>query len=358
MKRNLTFEIWNPALTERYASMDHLLENIEYGSVDPGGYSTFRAEVKLDPRLVYPELTVANIIRAYHGENIVWEGRLSTISRNISDMVRFGIEADGFSERLNSRFTTVSVGAEKGSTWMTDHLLTDSDLGLQTGTISTLDYTFPANGIDASPRKTYADMLQAINAPNGWSYGVWAERAFSFAAKSASPAYIVDITDCDSELEYGLENIINYLFYSYTADGGTYAYSTLSDAASIAMYGRRDGELEIPGKATAAQALQIATVYLNERKVMRPRSAVVARRIFDTQYNEVPIYEVPAGPAVFIEGLFPGELSITAAWAINEMSTFNIVESVVDVTGGTVSLSPGDYASQASRMVARRELAA
>ncbi len=359
--KNVTVELWNRALTYQYPNIDAEIEQLKYSSILYGGFATCSFNVPTrDPKLFYPDLQPANVVKIRHDGLIVWEGLIVAPGLDIAAESALAIQAAGFVYRLKRRWSTASFGASvKGSTWITNNLIADTDLGLTAATIQTGDYAFP-NGLDLAPQAYYSDVLERVNAANGWHYGVWENRTFDFKAVSTSPDYYIDIEDCDSQIVPALDAIENYLRVSYTTDGSTYKYfnwpATGPDATSAALYGRCDGTLAIPGKATLAQAQQIATVALNERKVMRPATAIVARRVLSSTGVEVPLEQVNArGKLVHIRGLYPGELTIENAQAINELSTFVVVHAEPDLEAGTVTLSPGTYGLQLDKRLARLE---
>ena len=368
---SVTLEIWNPDMTYRYPSMAGEFEGIKFSSIMYGGFAAFTASACRRPWRHYPEFALGNIIQVRSRHQIVWSGRISAPTIDTSDL-RIDLEADGPIERLKSRLTLTSLAAGTCSgNWITTNLIGDSDLGYLAGAISD-GYRFPTDGqgADFSPATYYADAVEQLNSVNGYRYGFFSPpiscvlraRYFDFAPLSTTPDYYLDMADCQSQIQYTTEGIENYLRVTYSPNGSTYKYfwhpATGPDPASAALYGRRDGRLEVPGVVSRAHAEAVAAIALAWRKTLRPATDIVATRITDVTGATVPLPEVQPGRVLHIRGLNPGEFTLSEAQAVNQLCTWPIVLTEPDLDMGTITLSPGGLSSTMDRIMARMEMRA
>ncbi len=372
-----TVEIWNSTMTYRYPNMDAEIEGLKFSSIIYGGFATCSFTLYRKPWKYFPELALGNIVQVRSRHKIVWSGRLAAPQADTTDL-RISIEADGPIERLKSRLSLVSLAAgAKGSAWITTNLIGDTDLAYSAGNIYTSDYAFPA-GMDFLPDVYYAEAVEKINSANGYRYGFFPPaqthllqaKYFDFYPVSSTPDYYLEMADCETRIQYTLEGIENLLRVTYSPDGNIYKYfwypntdmtnftgTPVPDATSLALYGRRDGRLVVPGSATLAQAAQLASIALAWRKRLRPAADIVATRITDTTGAVVPLPEVEAGKVLHIRGLNPGEFTLLTAQSVNELCTWPIVLAEPDIDAGTVTLSPGGLSNALERVLARMELA-
>lgn len=286
-----------------------------------------------------------------------------SVGKTVQATAGLTVEADGMIGKLKEILTVANLGAEELSQWITDHLLTEAHLGLTAGTIDTGDYTFPW-GIEASPQGIYhAEMMERGNRANGYYYGCRGGQGYDtndyldYHPKPTAPTYYVDGEWGDWSLAEALEGVENYIRYSWSVDGSITRYAVVQDAGSITRWGRRDGKLAVQGKSTAAQAAVIANIALNSRKLLKPKTAFTAWRVQDVRGIEIPILEVTAvgAPILRMEGTYPAEQTIADAEAVNELSTFGVVECTVDPERETVSLAPGKLGLLFEKVLARAE---
>ncbi|MBU0533158.1 hypothetical protein KKB44_06720 [Candidatus Micrarchaeota archaeon] len=358
-KDSLTLELWSPdGITTRYDNLDDEIRNLKYGSRSPGGFSACSWEMYRSPQRLFDDIGITNTVRIYHGPRLVWHGQIVSVQRTIGDEVTLAVQADGFSGRLKTRLTTTGVAAgQKGSDWITGVLLADADLDFDAGVINTADFAFPY-GVDMSPHITFEEGLNRINKANGYYWGITGvtpgtfRPVFDWYPKPEAPDLYVSIEESDSDLAYSVDDVINFVRYAYTIDGSTYQYGYVQDAASQGRWRRRDGEIALQGKANSATAIQVATVFLNERKLLKPQTSFTCRTVHDAAGAVIPVFEVLAGPVLRIPDLFPAEMIIADAETVNEMSTFEVVEAVVDVDAGCVTVAPGRTGLALEKMLA------
>lgn len=363
----ISLELWNPAETYRYPSIEAEVEGLRFGTMLGVGFSTCDFELKRSPRRYHDDIKPTNLVVIRAGRKVAWKGEIIAPVTQVGSEIITPVENDGLGYRLATRANTAAFSSGKGSTWITNNLIADTDLGFAAANVNTGDYSFPY-GIDLFPVSFYAETLEKINKANGYFYGVW-EDGFYFHPYSASAEYEVRAEDAKYELNYSIENIENCLYVSYTVNGSVYKYfwypnsdmvnytgTAVPDADSEALYRRRDGTLVIQGKASLVQAAATAAVALAERKRMRPASSFVVSRVTDAVTGqEVPLPLVRAGSIVHIRDLYPSKMNPTDAQIVNELSTFEIAETSYDVVTGELTISPGTMGLMMEKILARIE---
>ena len=363
----ISLELWNPAGSYRYRSIEAEVEALRFGTMLGIGFSECSFTVRRDPRRYHDDLKPTNRVVSRFGRRVAWLGEIIAPASQVQDSVTTPVEADGLGYRLATRATTAAFSSGKASSWITSNLLADADLDYPAGTLDTDDFDFPF-GVDLSPVSHYADALDKFNKANGYFYGVW-EDGFCWHPYPATALYEVRAEDALYELDYSIESIENCLLVSYTEDGSLYKYfwypntdmvgfsgEPAPDPVSAALYRRRDGVLPIQGKSTLAQAVATAAVALAERKRMRPQTSFVVARVTDATTGQlVPLPLVRAGGIVHIRDLYPRRISAAERGVINELSTFEIAETSYDVTSGLLTISPGTMGLMMAKMLARIE---
>jgi hypothetical protein len=361
---NLSVELWNQDETERYPNIDDEIEDLNFSSIAGLGFATCTFTVKRSPRYYYDDLKPTNVVIVRNPAKVVWQGEIINPGVEIGDTATMPVQCDGSGYRLATRLTTATFGAEKLSTWITDHLLPNEDLGFSSADgdyFDTDDYTFPY-GIDIGASTTgnyFAEVLEKGNKANGYFYGVWEDKTFYYHPYPSEADYIIDVDEegTETSLAYSLEDIVNYLRVSYSPDGSSYSYfwwpTDGPDEDSEELYRRRDGTLAVQGQASLTQAQTMGTVYLNEHKRMRPKSSFVCKTVRDTNGREVDPSEVRAGKVAHIENLYSIESTISDARGINELSTFEIAQA--SYADGRVTVSPGEMGLMMEKILARIE---
>jgi len=360
----ISLQLWTPDGASKYPSIESEVEELHFGTMAGIGFSVCSWKLKRSPRYYYPDLRPTNLVVIRDGKKVAWEGEIINPGTEVEAGFEMPVECDGTGYRLATRWSEASLGnGTRGTDWMAANLLTDTDLNYEAGRIDAGDdFEFPT-GIDLSPQSYYSETLFKINKSNGWFYGVWEGRKFYFHPFAAQAEYEVAVEDAKFSLNYSIEEIENYLRVSYTEDGTNYNYfnwpATGPEQTSKDLYRRRDGTLASQGYMNLAEAEQMATVVLNERKRMRPKTSFKVMKVTDTVTGaEVPKALVRAGTVVHIKDLYPGRLSRTHQQIVNELSTFALMETNCDVTPvGEVELtiSPGTMGLMMEKMLARIE---
>lgn len=375
-----TVEHWDPTGTYRFPNIDREIEGLKYSTIMYGGFATLDYDLYRQPWRYYADVALNNIVRVRSRHRVVWEGRIHAPINSTTDM-KIAVEADGYIERLKTRMpnTTVDIGVNgRLSAWLISYLLGDTNLGFLGGVITGSDYQFPL-GLELVPYTFFAGAIEKGNAANGNRYGFFPPpcsnqlgRYFDYTPMSATPDYYLDMRDCNTEIQYTLEGVENCLMVTYADSGNVYHYSwwpnslgainpagtPVPEATSAALYGRRDGELVVPGVANAATAQQFASIALAWRKSLKPASDIVATKITDAAGNVVPNAEVTAGGLLHTRGLNPGMFPLLQAQSINELSTWPVVFAESDIDNDLVTLSPGGLSNRLDKLLSRAEMKA
>lgn len=353
---DLELEISSPNGSIKYPSIHKDISGLTFTTAFGLGFGQASFTVVRHPYDLVDDLVLTNKVRILSGSDVPWEGEITNRGVNATGSVP--IVADGYGHRLSSRLTTTSVGAERGSSWITNNILGDTDLGYQAGTINYgADFLFPY-GINLQPEAFYLDALDKINAPNGYVIAVWEDKTIHFHPQPVNPQYIVRTDVGELDLNFLMEGIENYLHVTYSLDGSTPSYfwwpSDGPDPDSASLYHRRDGVLVVPGQSSLAQAQATAQVALNWRKRIRPMSDFIAYRVWDaTTGQEVNPATLRCGFVVYMENLFPSEGTLASKAIMNDVSTFMVVGTKYDRTTGLPTLSPGARGLTIENLLAR-----
>jgi len=363
-----TVELWSPDRSYRYPNIDKELQALKFSSIMYGGFATCTFELYRKPWVHYPDLALGNKVAIRSRHQIVWYGSIAAPATDTTDL-KLSIQADGPIENLKTRLALVNLlAATKGSTWIIANLI--GDLGYGAGNIYTSDYEYET-GIDFTAGVAYSEAVTDINKGDNYRYGFFppaqsnytSAEGFDFWPISSTPEYYLDMADCDTKIQYTQEGIENVLYVKYNDGADHYFWwphggggVAIPDAASVALYDRRDGKLDISGTVTLAEAEHLAQVALDWRKRIRPAADITARKITDVNGAEVPLAEVQAGRVLHIRGLNPGEFTLLTAQSLNELCTWPIIMSAPDIDACTVTLSPGGLGNTLDKLLARVEM--
>jgi hypothetical protein len=342
----MIIEIWDRDYTQRLAILEEgerdsrfTLGELEYSS-DKWGYMTASFVVVRDTRRYWEELEDTNRVVILHRDE-VWAGEIEGVSRGEGS---FRVECVGPSARLVNQGTTADLdlnleAGEKGSDYITDHIVSDEDLGLVAGTIDTDDFAI-VTGLDFFPGKSYRDILEEINTFNGWRPQCWGW-ALDWKPLEKTALYYVRYEDCEPrELNRTREPVKNWCQWAYSTDGSVYGYVTSEDTESQELHGKRCYWGSVSGMCSEAEAQEIADVFIEENKDLKPTSSLTTDKVYDRYGGKVDPEDVKAGNVVMIENLLPTEEAISGDGVINEVSTWEIAEA--RYKDGKVSISPGD----------------
>lgn len=353
----IDIQIWNKAGTRCLSTLsadgeaDYRYENEEL-TKNRQGDATLTFDLKRDHISEYWEdLEDSNLVRVWEDGDFIWEGDIEGVERKVDTKSTFNVQCLGWPAKLKLQGTdddvTLNLGVEKGSTYITDHIIGEGDPVLTAGDIDTSDFLF-TTGIDFYPGKDFWYILDEICKYQ--LYDWWIERSLDprlppaprlyFQPRETAVTYQVLLGDCEqSTLNRNREDLWNWIQYGFTPDGSIYGYVTAQDATSQAAHGLRQvwDSVSYPISQTEAQAL--ADTFIALKKDLKPNSSITTDIVMNQQKVLVPPGQVEPRKVLLIPDLLPSEETIVSAQSINEMQTWSIDE--VKLKGGKVDLSPG-----------------
>lgn len=346
-------EIWTPDESAQYTVEP--VQGLRFSHALGLGYATCTFSLRRDPRIWYDDLTLTNVVKIAT-DTVRWSGEITTVGLRDTQI---DVDCQGPAYRLESRRTTASFGlTTKASSWITTNIIGDADLGFTAGNVATTDYQFPL-GIDLGDSSTYMEAVEKFQKANNWIFKVEDGKVYWYP-KPTTPEYLVKVEETEIDMARALEGVENYLRVEWTdaLEATSYFWwpATGPDATSEALYRRRDGYLQIPGHSTEAQAQQMATIVLNERKVLRPQTSLTAVEVRSLpDYTPIPKEELQSGELVTIEGLYIADVGIDSAQALNELTTFEVALVEYEKDTDTVTLSPGTIGLSTEKVLARAQ---
>ena len=355
----LTLSIYSPDKTTKYPIGIADVGELKFSTVDQYGYATCSFTVARDPREFYEDIWVTNVVIVGSGGQTVWEGEIVSTTGEVAEGASgITVECLGYARQLSLHGTCNAVGPGKASAYIVSKIV--PDCGFVAGSIYTSDFNFPYVVKAAGELGMYDEVMKSLNAPNGYGYGVWEDKKFSFYPYSSTLAYIIDARECKYTMAYDLDSIYNRYCLTWTDnDDVKHAqwYPTGgADPESMGLYGYRAKGLDISGKASEEQALACAAKALNREKRMRPKSSFVTHNIYSASTGkELDPTTVRAGNMIHVSNIHKGMLTPSQQLIMNELSTFRLAETEYDAVTGELTLSPGDIGTGLEKMLARLE---
>lgn len=357
---NIDIQIWNKAGTRVLSTLtadandsNNRYENLEL-TKNRNGDATVTFDLKREPLSdYYEDLEDSNVVRAWIDGEFSWEGDIEGVERSVDTQSSFSVKCLGWSAKLKINGTEDDVAqnlapGEAGSTYIKDHIVTDTDLGFDEGNIDTDDFEF-VTGLEFYPGKDYWYILDEICKYQ--LYDWWVERSsdprlpptprLCFGPRQTTVSYYVLLEDCDqSSLDRNRENLINWAQYGFTPTGSLYGYVTSEDSTSQTRHGVRKAWDSVSYKISQAEAQAIADTFIALHKDLKPNSALTTTIVHDVWKTLLPLGTLEPRAVLNIPDLLPTEETIQGAQGVNEMQTWNINEIKLS-QDGKVSLSPG-----------------
>lgn len=319
-------------------------ENLRFETDRLGGFLLAEFECRRDILNAQDDLAVYNPIIISEGPSVAWEGYIIE-PRKVSPAA-YNVSCLGWPGLLNDTGTSDNQGSQKMSTFITGTMLADPAVSafISAGTILTSDYTCPAF-TDVSPWKYHIELLDEYNKWNDLRWYISEGRKFNLGATQTAGKWIVLAEDAPGfEISDSPANFWNKVIYQWD-DGGGVAVATVSDAPSIATYGRTVCKsLDIPGTPTDAQALAIANVYLTRGKTMTVMGSIKTQTVYDAvTHNPVDVWKVRGGDVVKLQNFLAP--SAYTGNMVDELTTFEIKATQYEHPTKTITLVPKDWDS-------------
>lgn len=280
------------------------------------------------------------------GGTCVFDGFISNLSR-YWDEKETGIRVScyGWVAKLTRDYVTAMLSGEKGSTYITDHIITGMFAGyVSAGEIDTGDYLIPG-AIEVAPQRTKRWMLDQIYDYNRdtHEWGVWG-REFYFRPIADTVSYRTTIYGgCTGQLSQGIDDQAKILRLAYRDTNGAWqileAEDTDSDDPDEYILETLDGNM------TSAQATQAANARLEELKRAGSNASIRVKRLWGRagsgQTGELDVAEMEPGRILAVNGIVPGEASVYEADIDNDLDTFVIASVKYDAEAGVADVGPG-----------------
>jgi len=354
-------EIWNPAETQILSTLhtDHDDSDLKPYDLDwmknEKGDGTLTFKLKRAPKIYYPDLADTNVVKLKHFSGRSWCGDIEGVVRDIEDESILTVACLGWPARMKQNGSEADVAFdcvnEKASTYITDHILTDTKLGFTAGTIDTNDLLFTY--LDFMPGKCWWDIMDEFCRYQLYCWYVDNEKRLHFIPRPTAPAYQAFISDCDkSSLNRTREKVKNWAQVKYTSDGTTYDYKTAEDTASQALHGMRREYLEISGERSPTEAQGYVDTFIALKSKLKPSSSLTTDRVYDMQRNLVPFDEAQGGRIITLPDFLSAEEANPQT--INELCTWPLAE--IRYKDNRLSLSPGDLPTTLDTILAGYEL--
>lgn len=326
---------------ETLASWDEeSFSGLSFTNEMPGGHITASFLVKCEYHLPYEWANHFLQVDIFNGPTPCWSGYVMPLER-YWDATDTGIlvECAGWAAKLQQLYGQVNLSAEKGSTYITDHILTDEEVSnwIQAGNIQTTDYTIP--GVrEYKPWKTYAEMLEDINQFNGWYWYVRG-KALYWEPPSGEVAYRGTVEFATGSARSDPTEFANRLRYDYTDTDGVRQTATLT---ADSPYPVKDAPFSLSGNMTAAQALAAAQVRLDSLSFIGTTAPCEIWYCETPQGMSIPACEIWPGLGIRIDGFIPATASAAQAFQIdNDIDTYTIRAMTYNHETGRAALELG-----------------
>jgi hypothetical protein len=349
---SVKIELWNPVGTQLITTLatthndaDKVPYEVEFTKNEHGDYAA-SFKLKREARAYFPDLADSNRVKIKVKSDRDWVGDIESVARDVSESSVYAVSCVGPQARLKQNGTTADrafdlAPNEKASTYITDHIVADSYLGMTAGTL-TDTFQF-ITGYEWYPGRNWAEILDELCKYQLNRWYVDKDYRLHFVPRDTVPSYQVFMADCkQTHLDKARETVRNWVQVAYTPDGVTYGYVTAQDTVSQGLHGMRRAYEQLSNKGTPTEAQGWADTYIALKSKLKPSSSLPADIIYDA--NRAPVFpeEVEGGKILYIPDLLSAEESNPQT--INEMCTWALAE--VKWKDGYVSLSPGDQPTE------------
>ncbi|MHB8779817.1 MAG: hypothetical protein ACYC55_00325 [Candidatus Geothermincolia bacterium] len=282
---------------------------------DPLGFTICEFEVaqRIDLPSGYESLVPARIDE---GAQVVFDGFVAPGYPHAhwgKDSQGFGFALLGWATQfsmLETRGLYINAGA-KASTFITDWVhgnpgaygKGDAYLQNSIGDVQTTDYVFD------SPKywehATWRQILEDLNKPNDWSWGIYEDRELFFRPRTDTVDYYIWLEDSEGELDSGSADIVDFVMAAYRPSfGGATSATWYPDAGwtppadRVGIRKWIDGTGNLGGDQVAAE-LAAYYDYYSEPHIAGPLTVTA---ITNRLGVPVPLWSVRAGTRACLMG--------------------------------------------------------
>jgi hypothetical protein len=247
----------------------------------------------------------------------------------------------------------VDLANEKGSAYITAHVLGDSELGdwISAGSISTADYAILASR--GHLNKPFTSIMDDILSFNSFDWQVRGKKLF-YNPIETDVTYFTHARHVRGSVKQDLADFANKILYNYKDLEPRLKTGSLIDSASA--YPVTHKAISLGDGITLAEARQLAELHLTNSKSLRSSSGVTVNRIWGADGNDIPLTMIEAGKNIRIDGVVVDAETLSNSYSANDVDTFRIAQVGYDNDRKNVTLSPGKVASRLPVILARMEL--
>lgn len=317
----------------------------------PGGMISASFTIPIEYNLPYQWADVFNRVKIYHDADLVWAGYIFALERSWGDTSAIKIDCVGEVARLAGALTDKRLSNEKGSTYISDHILIDriSDY-IDIGKIDTTDYTIPGT-LDFRPYVTKRKALDEIYSYNEDTHDwyVW-DNSFYWIRKEETISYETSTKFSKGSLRQDLSEFANTVYYSYRDGDGVIQTSYEKDDDTsyphCAIYESYSDNM------TAAQASTRAEASLEERKTLGSVGDITIHKIWKVDGGEFHPSLIRPGKIIRILGVVNAKASPSQAFTLNDIDVFRIASVSYDDQTQSARITPGHLPQNIVRAIA------
>ena len=251
------------------------------------------------------------------------------------------VDCAGWVARLAQLMVSANASSEKASTYITDHIVGDSQIDdwIEHSSIDTTDYTIP--GVrEYKPHKTARHVMDDLNTFNQDTHDwyVWGKTLY-FLPKEENVSYVTSTDYSTGTLRQDLSEFSNEIVYSYRDADGVIQTGTSSDSET--NYPNLERPESYSNNMTAAQASQLASESLEQRKVLGATAQITVSKLWSPMGMEIHPAEMRPGKIIRVNGLVPAKATPDEAYVENDIDVFAIKSITYDDSAQTATISPG-----------------
>ena len=308
----------------------------------PGGMTSCSFFVPGEYKKPFVWADPLNQVDVYHNFTQVFSGFIYGVER-LWGTEESGIRVDcsGWVGKLAQFAISTNLSNEKASTYITDHIVGDSEIDdwITDSSIDTTDYTIP--GVrEYKPHKTaryVMDDLYSFN-QNTHDWYVWGKTLY-WDVKESDVDYVTSTKYSVGSLRQDLSEFSNEVVYSYRDADGEIQTGTSSD--SDTSYPNLERIESYSNNMTSAQATQLADESLEQRKVLGATAQITLSRVWRAMGGELHPSEIRPGKIIRINGLVAAKATPTEIFMENDINVFSIKSVTYDDNNQKATISPG-----------------
>jgi len=305
------------------------------------GYSIADFAIGRNPLKIYSETEPFNQIVITDGAETCWEGFIDEPRGDADGNLEMACV--GWVSHLNRNPCKVNQAPQTMATFIGSTMLADTAvnlyivLGNTTWPAGYTQYTAPAQEDLAPGGKFYTEILDAYAKYGGTDVGaaviggrwmIWAKKAIYYQPVKTTPDWIIRASECPGfSCTSSPKNYWNRVHYSYSPTGSEKIPGMVEDTVSQQRYGGRVVSIifDIPGRCSPTDALQAATVKLNEGSSMVIVGQFTVRNLYDARtLVKVDSWLAKAGDLMTAMDLKTGLGTLATRQTANVITTFEV----------------------------------